>query len=64
MYKIEIEYTNQNDKGTIILHSGKLQVDNIVLQNEKEGIILIGLTKNLTAWMKKNIVKSIEIIEE
>jgi len=64
MYKIEIEYKNINDKGTIILSSGGIEVDNIILPNDKEGMVLVNILKNLTAWMKKNIIKSIEIIEE
>jgi len=64
MYKIEIEFTNEDDKGTIILQSGGVQINDIVLSNEKEGMLLVGIMRNLTKWMKKNIVKTIEIREE
>jgi len=64
MYKIEIEFTNEDDKGTIILQSGGVQINDIVLSNEKEGMLLVGIVRNLTKWMKKNIVKTIEIREE
>jgi len=63
-YIIKIEYANREKDGEIILGGKKIEVDNVAFTDVKEGPVFIGLLKNLTLWMKKNIVKAIEIEEQ
>jgi len=61
-YKIKVK--RSNEEGIIILRGGGLEVTNLKLSDVTQGPILINMLKNLTAWMKKNIVNTIEIEEE